>query len=105
VIVMELSATTPEDMLQLSDRLMQQNAPAAVVLGSRDDGRVHLLVNLDRSLEQRGLDAVKVVREAAALMGGGGGGRPTMAQAGGRDPDKLPEALAQAERTLLEALT
>jgi alanyl-tRNA synthetase len=105
VIVMELSATTPEDMLELSDRLMQQNSPAAVVLGSRDDGRVHLLVNLDRSLEQRGLDAVKVVREAAALVGGGGGGRPTMAQAGGRDPDKLPEALARAERTLLEALT
>jgi alanyl-tRNA synthetase len=45
------------------------------------------------------------VREAAALVGGGGGGRPTMAQAGGRDPEKLPEALARAERTLLEALT
>jgi alanyl-tRNA synthetase len=105
VIVMELGATTPEGMLQLSDRLMQQNAPAAVVLGARDDGRVHLLVNLDRSLEERGLDAVKVVREAAALVGGGGGGRPTMAQAGGRDPEKLPEALARAERTLLEALT
>jgi alanyl-tRNA synthetase len=104
VIVMELAATTPDGMLQLSDRLKQQNAPAAVVLGSRDNGRVHILVNLDRSLEDRGLDAVKVVREAAALVGGGGGGRPTMAQAGGRDPDKLPEALAQAERTLLEAL-
>ena len=105
VIVIELGATTPEDMLQLSDRLMQQNAPAAVVLGARDDGRVHLLVNLDRSLEQRGLDAVKVVREAAALVGGGGGGRPTMAQAGGRDPEKLPQALEQAERTILAALT
>jgi alanyl-tRNA synthetase len=104
VIVMELAATTPDDMLQLSDRLKQQNAPAAIVLGSRDNGRVHLLVNLDRSLEDRGLDAVKVIREAAAVVGGGGGGRPTMAQAGGRDPDKLPEALAQAERTLLEAL-
>jgi alanyl-tRNA synthetase len=104
VIVMELSATSPDDMLQLSDRLMQQNAPAAVVLGSRDNGRVHLLVNLDRSLEQRGLDAVKVVREAAALVGGGGGGRPTMAQAGGRDPDKLPDALAHAEKALLDAL-
>jgi alanyl-tRNA synthetase len=104
VIVMELGATTPDRMLQLSDRLKQQNAPAAVVLGSRDDGRVHLLVNLDRSLEERGLDAVKVVREAAALVGGGGGGRPTMAQAGGRDPDKLPEALAQAEQALLRAL-
>jgi alanyl-tRNA synthetase len=104
VIVMELASTTPDDMLQLSDRLKQQNAPAAIVLGSRDDGRVHLLVNLDGSLQERGLDAVKVVREAAALVGGGGGGRPTMAQAGGRDPDKLPEALAQAERTLLQAL-
>jgi alanyl-tRNA synthetase len=105
VIVMELGATSPENMLELSDRLMQQNAPAAVVLGSRDDGRVHLLVNLDRSLEERGLDAVKVVREAAALVGGGGGGRPTMARAGGREPDKLPEALAQAEKTLLDALS
>jgi alanyl-tRNA synthetase len=105
VIVMELEATSPEHMLDLSDRLMQQNAPAAIVLGSRDNGRVHLLVNLDRSLEERGLDAVKVVREAAALVGGGGGGRPTMAQAGGREPDKLPEALAQAEKTLLDALT
>ena len=104
VIVIEVKAATPDEMLQLSDRLMQQNAPAAVVLGSRDDGRVHLLVNLDRSLEQRGLDAVKVVREAAALVGGGGGGRPTMAQAGGRDPDKLPDALAHAEKALLEAL-
>jgi alanyl-tRNA synthetase len=104
VIVMELGAATPEDMLAFSDRLMQQNAPAAVVLGSRDNGRVHLLVNLDRSLEQRGLDAVKVVRAAAALVGGAGGGRPTMAQAGGREPEKLPDALAQAERALLEAL-
>jgi alanyl-tRNA synthetase len=104
VIVMELGATTPDDMLELSDRLKQQNAPAAVVLGSRDNGRVHLLVNLDRSLEERGLDAVQVVREAAALVGGGGGGRPTMAQAGGRDPDKLPDALARAEETLLRAL-
>jgi alanyl-tRNA synthetase len=104
VIVMELGAASPEEMLTLSDRLMQQNAPAAVVLGSRDDGRVHLLVNLDRSLEERGLDAVKVVREAAALVGGGGGGRPTMARAGGREPEKLPDALAQAERALLEAL-
>jgi alanyl-tRNA synthetase len=104
VIVMELGESTPDDMLALSDRLKQQHAPAAVVLGAREDGRVHLVVNLDRSLEDRGLDAVQLVREAAALMGGGGGGRPTMARAGGRDPEKLPEALAQAEKALLEAL-
>jgi alanyl-tRNA synthetase len=105
VIVMELAASSPDDMLELSDRLKQQHAPAAIVLGSREDGRVHLVVNLDRSLEERGLDAVKVVRDAAALVGGGGGGRPTMARAGGREPEKLPEALARAERALLDALS
>ena len=105
MIVVELESATPEAMLEFSDRLKQQNAPAAVVVGARADGQVHLLVNLDRSLEQRGLDAVKVVKEAAALVGGGGGGRPTMARAGGREPEKLGEALALAERTLLEALS
>jgi alanyl-tRNA synthetase len=105
VIVMELDSSNPEDMLALSDRLKQQHAPAAVVLGARENGRVHLVVNLDRSLEERGVDAVKVVRDAAALVGGGGGGRATMARAGGRDPEKLADALAQAEKALLEALS
>jgi alanyl-tRNA synthetase len=45
-----------------------------------------------------------VVRQAAAIVGGGGGGRPTMARAGGKDPEKLPEALAEAERLILSAL-
>jgi alanyl-tRNA synthetase len=105
VIVIELADSTPDDMLELSDRLKQQHAPAAVVLGAREDGRVHLVVNLDRSLEERGVDAVKVVRDAAALVGGGGGGRPTMARAGGRDPERLADALAQAEQALIAALT
>jgi alanyl-tRNA synthetase len=105
VIVIELASSTPEDLLELSDRLKQQHAPAAIVLGAPEDGRVHLVVNLDNSLEERGLDAVKVVRDAAALVGGGGGGRATMARAGGRDPEKLAEALARAEQSLIEALS
>jgi alanyl-tRNA synthetase len=104
VIVMELASSTPDAMLELSDTLKQKHAPAAVVLGTREDGRVHLIVSLDRSLEDRGLDAVQVVKQAAALVGGGGGGRPTMARAGGKDPAKLGEALAKAEKVLLDAL-
>ena len=104
VIVMELSDSTPDALLELSDSLRQKHAPAAVVLGTSEDGRVHLVVSLDRSLEERGLDAVQVVRRAAALVGGGGGGRPTMARAGGKEPEKLGEALAEAERALLDAL-
>jgi alanyl-tRNA synthetase len=104
VLVHEVAGHDAEALLQLSDRVKQAEAPAAVVLGSRDDGRVHLVANFDRSLEERGLDAVEVVREAAALVGGGGGGRPTMARAGGRDPARLPEALAVAEQLILRAL-
>jgi alanyl-tRNA synthetase len=104
VYVAEVENADADRLLEVSDREKQKRAPAAVVLGSRDDGRVHLVVNLDRTLEERGVDAVKVVREAAALVGGGGGGRATMARAGGREPEKLGEALARAERAILEAL-
>jgi alanyl-tRNA synthetase len=104
VIVMEVAESSPDALLELSDSLKQKHAPAAVVLGTRDDGRVHLVVSIDRSLEERGIDAVQVVRQAAALVGGGGGGRPTMARAGGKDPEKLGEALAEAEKALLDAL-
>jgi alanyl-tRNA synthetase len=104
IIVIEAKSASADDLLALSDKLKQQHAPAAVVAGSREDGNAHLVLNFDRSLEQRGLDAGAVIKQAAALIGGGGGGRPTMARAGGTQPEKLPEALAEAERLILSAL-
>ena len=105
VIVIEARAATADDLLELSDRLKRQHAPAAVVAGAREDGTAHLVLNFDRSLEARGLDAGSVVKQAAALMGGGGGGRPTMARAGGKQPERLGDALAEAERLILSALS
>ncbi len=104
VFIAEARTSSPEALLELSDRIKQRERPAAVVLASTEDGRVSLVANFDRSLEGR-LDAVQVIREAAAEVGGGGGGRPTMARAGGKDPERLPEALATAERLIMEALT
>jgi alanyl-tRNA synthetase len=104
VFVGRASGVDVDALLAESDRIKQERAPAAVVLGSSEDGRVHLVANFDRSLEGR-LDAVAVIREAAAEVGGGGGGRPTMARAGGRNPEKLGEALAKAEEALRRALT
>ncbi len=69
--------------------------------GARDNGRVHLVTNLDPSVAER-VSAADVVKTAALV--GGGGGRPTMARAGGRDPEKLSEALAAAEQALVERL-
>jgi alanyl-tRNA synthetase len=104
VVTGEAGEMDADALLELSDRIKQKAAPAAVVLGARQDGRVHLVANFDTSLPERGLNASEVVQEAAGMVGGGGGGRPTMARAGGRDPEKLAEALAAAERAILEAL-
>jgi alanyl-tRNA synthetase len=103
VYVGRISGVDVDVLLEQSDRIKQERAPAAVVLGSSEDGRVHLVANFDRSLEGR-LNAVEVIRAAAAEVGGGGGGRPTMARAGGKNPEKLGEALAKAEEALRRAL-
>jgi alanyl-tRNA synthetase len=103
VIVQPVEGLDADELLELSDRFKQQHAPAAVVLGSTEDGRVHLVANFDSSVAER-VSASDVVKSAAALVGGGGGGRSTMARAGGRHPGNLPAALAEAERLILDAL-
>jgi alanyl-tRNA synthetase len=104
VIVAHVAGTDADGLLELSDREKQRAQPAAVVLGSTENGAVHLVANFDRSLEERGLNAAEVIREAAALVGGGGGGRATMARAGGKNPEKLGEALEAAKRRILSTL-
>ena len=103
VIVQPIEGLDADALLELSDRYKQKHAPAAVVLGSREDGKVHLVANFDDSVAVR-VSASDVVREAAAIVGGGGGGRPNMARAGGKDPEKLPDALARAEELIIGAL-
>jgi len=73
-----------------------------VILGSAGGGKVSLAVKVSKDLVARGLHAGNIVKEAAKVVGGGGGGRPDFAQAGGKDPTKLAEALATAERLVGE---
>src|SRR5207302_9104835 len=84
VIAQSVEGVDADALLDLSDRFKQRNAPAAVVLGSREDGKVHLVANFDEAVAER-ISAIDVIRAAAPLVGGGGGGRPTMARAGGKD--------------------
>jgi alanyl-tRNA synthetase len=105
IYVAEVEGADAEKLLEVSDREKQRRSPAAVVLGARANGRVHLVANFDDNVVERGANASDVVKAAAALVGGGGGGRPTMARAGGSDPERLAEALAEAERALVEALS
>ncbi|MFL5885588.1 MAG: alanine--tRNA ligase [Thermoleophilaceae bacterium] len=91
-------------LLELSDRVKQTLGDSAVVLGTAVDGRVHLVANVAPAAVEHGVKAGEVVRIAAEIVGGGGGGRDTMAQAGGRNPDKLPEAVAAARLAIERAL-
>ena len=95
-------APDKDALLQTSDQVKSKLGEAAVVLGAAVDGRVHLVANFTKGATARGLSAAEVVKRAAEVVGGGGGGRDTMAQAGGRDPDKLDAAL-QVAREAIEA--
>jgi alanyl-tRNA synthetase len=103
VIVMEVQDLGAQALLDLSDRFKQRSAPAAIVLGSREDGTANLVVNFDQTVAER-LSAGDLVKEIAPLVGGGGGGRPTMARAGGKDPENLPAALSRARELIAAAL-
>jgi alanyl-tRNA synthetase len=104
VVVEAVSAPDAKALLALSDAVRQRLGEAVVVLGTAVDGRVHLVANVAPAVVERGVKAGDVVRAAAEVAGGGGGGRDTMAQAGGRDPEKLPEALATARAAVEQAL-
>jgi len=83
-------------LLDAADRVKNALGDAAIVLGAVTDGKVALIASVAPSLVQRGIKAGELVKVAAQVVGGGGGGRDTMAQAGGRDPEKLDDALAAA---------
>ncbi len=91
-------------LLELADRLRGKLAEAAIVLGTAVEGRAHLLVGVPPALVERGLKAGAIVKAAAAEVGGGGGGRDTLAQAGGREPEKLGEAMEAAKAAIAAAL-
>jgi alanyl-tRNA synthetase len=104
VVLAEAKSLKGGALRDLSDRLRQQEKAAGVIVGSVDDGRVYLVVNLDESLVGRGLDASKLVRELGKHIDGGGGGRPTLGEAGGKNPAGLRSALEAGKQAIAAAL-
>jgi alanyl-tRNA synthetase len=98
VCVAETPETEAGQMRQLIDQLRRKAAPIAVMLGSAAEEKVTLVAGISQDLEAAGADAGKWIREVAAIVGGSGGGKPSLAQAGGKHPEKLKEALAAARK-------
>ena len=91
----------PKQLLDLANRVQSKlGQPSAVVLGGEFGGKAGLVALVSKEAVERGLSAGSIIREIAPIVGGGGGGRDDMAQAGGKDPSKLDEALAAARAAI-----
>jgi alanyl-tRNA synthetase len=92
-----------KDLRSLSDRLRDKFGAEVVVLGVVVDGRVQVIANVQQAAIERGIKAGALAKLAAETVGGGGGGRDNLAQAGGKDPSKLPEALDAVRQAIAAA--
>ncbi|HEX5309888.1 MAG TPA: alanine--tRNA ligase [Solirubrobacteraceae bacterium] len=104
LLVAEVAVADAKALPELADRIKGKLGDGVVVLGAPVGERAALLVSVAPSVVERGVKAGPIVKLAAEVVGGGGGGRDTMAQAGGRDPSKLAEALAAARSAVAQAL-
>ncbi len=93
VLAAQLPNADADTLRQMADRFRERYPSGVVVLGSVFEGRPTLIAAVTEDLVKRGLNAGEIVKAVAQTIGGGGGGRPTLAQAGGKDVEKLPEAL------------
>jgi alanyl-tRNA synthetase len=101
VVIKALENQTPEEMRVLVDGLRRKvEKGLAVLLISAADGKVQLVAGLSPDLIKKGLHAGNWLKQVAPIVGGGGGGRPDLAQAGGKNPEKIPQAIEQAAQTI-----
>jgi alanyl-tRNA synthetase len=105
ILVAHMDDVDPDALKTAAERLQQKLGESAVVLGSIPEAdKVSLVAAFSKGVNGKSLQAGKFIGGIAKLCGGGGGGRPNLAQAGGRDPSKLAEALESAREQLRSAL-
>lgn len=93
LITQLVQAQTMDLLREQSDYFKNKIGSGVVAVGAVINGKPNMVVTVTPDLVERGFDARKIVSAAAPLMGGGGGGKPSLAQAGGKDPAKLQDAL------------
>lgn len=105
LVVADVAGANPNMMRGWIDQIRKKSeGPTAVLFAAAQGDKVVLVGGLSRELVDRGLKAGQWVGDTARVVGGGGGGRPDMAQAGGKDPQKLPEAIEKAKASMRDQL-
>ena len=97
VIAEKVEASDMDQLRQMGDKWKETNPSDVLVLALAVDGKVNMLTAMSDKAIKAGLKAGDLIKEIAPLVGGGGGGRPDMAQAGGKNPGGIDEALAAAK--------
>ncbi len=100
VLIEEFTGKTIDELRQISDMYRDKLGSVLVVLGSNENGKVNLLVSVTKDLISKNVGAGSIIKAIAPIVGGGGGGRPDMAQAGGKLPEKLSQALMEVKNLL-----
>ena len=104
-MITEIPGGNTNLMRQLIDQIRKKVDSSAVLLAaSQGDSKVTLVAGVSRDLVEQGASVGNWVKEVAPVVGGGGGGKPDMAQAGGKDPAKLPEAFEKAKEVIQSML-
>ena len=95
VIAAQLSSQDMDGLRHTVDELKQKLKSGIIVVGTVKNNKVNLVAGVTKDLVAKGYKAGQIVKEVAQICGGGGGGRPDMAQAGGKQPEKLSEAIKE----------
>lgn len=93
ILVTKVSNMDMDTLRNMGDKIKEKLADYAILLASDNDGKVNFIAMCSESAIKNNLKAGDIVKTAATICGGGGGGRPNMAQAGGKDPNKIDEAI------------
>ncbi|MDX2364021.1 alanine--tRNA ligase [Bacillus altitudinis] len=104
VLTEKVNAKDMNHLRTMVDDLKAKLGSAVIVLGAVQNGKVNISAGVTKDVIEKGFHAGKLVKQAAEICGGGGGGRPDMAQAGGKQPEKLEEALATVEESVKSVL-
>ena len=104
LLAAEIAGVDMNGLRDLGDQFKEKLGDGVVVLASGNDGKVSLMVTATDGAMKKGAHAGNLIKAIAQCVGGGGGGRPNMAQAGGKNPAGIADALAKAEEVLAEQL-
>ena len=104
ILIASVGELAADPLRALVESLRKQTPESVILLAAVADGKITFILNAGPAAQAKGVNAGKLVGAIAKIAGGGGGGKPDKAQAGGKDPAKLPEALAAARELIAQAL-